>query len=349
MKMSHKTKNILIFVLLILLLAGGAVFYSIQSLFLSPLNSKLANDTYLYIDKDDTIDSVQIKINKAFNLSKLPYGFAKLCDFKDYKHRIRTGRYKVGTTETAYSLFQKLSRGHQTPSKLVINNIRTLDQLSGRLGRQLMLDSLEFKLYFNTELELDKLGFSRETLPAFFIPNTYEVYWNMDMSQFVARMQKEYNRYWTEERLKKAKEIGLTPIEVATLASIVEEETNSAEEKATVAGLYMNRLQRGIPLQADPTIKFALQDFAMQRILNEDLKVNSPYNTYLNVGLPPGPIRLASIVGLESVLNYERHNYIYMCAKDDFSGKHSFATNLRDHMVNARKYWNALNRLKIYK
>lgn len=349
MKVSRKTKNILISILLVLLLAGGVGFYYIQSLFLSPLNSKLSENTYLYIDNDDTIDSVQIKINNAFNLNKTPYGFTKLSDLKDYTHRIRTGKYKLTADDTAYSLFQKLSRGHQSPSKLVINNIRTLDQLCGRLGRQLMLDSLEFKLYFNTDLEVQKLGFTRETLPALFIPNTYEVYWNMDMPDFMARMQKEYNRFWNEERLKKAEAIGLTPIEVATLASIVEEETNSPDEKATVAGLYMNRLHRGIPLQADPTIKFALQDFAIKRILNEDLKFNSPYNTYLYAGLPPGPIRFASIPGLESVLNYEKHNYLYMTAKEDFSGKHNFATNFEDHKVNARKYRRELDKLKIYK
>lgn len=349
MKMSRKTKNILLSIFILLLLIGGISFYYIQSQFLSPLNSKLANDTYLYIDNDDTIDSVQIKINQAFGLSKFPAGFAKLSELKDYKHRIRTGKYKVTADDTAYALFNRLSRGHQTPSKLVINNIRTIDQLTGRLGRQLMLDSLELKLFFNTDLELEKRGFTKETLPALFIPNTYEVYWNMDMLEFMERMQKEYKRFWNDERLKKAEAIGLTPIEVATLASIVEEETNSAGEKATVAGLYMNRLHRGMPLQADPTVKFALQDFTIKRILNEYLKYDSPYNTYLYAGLPPGPIRLASIPGLESVLNYEKHNYIYMSAKEDFSGKHNFATNFEDHKANARKYRKELDKLKIYK
>lgn len=349
MKLSRKKKNILIILLLVLLCGGGLTFYYIQSLFLSPLNKKLAEKTYLYIDKDDTIDSIEVKMMSVFNLDKPSFGFNTLADVKDYKSRIRSGKYEVSASETPYSLFLKLSRGHQTPSRLVINNIRTLEQLSGKLGDQLMLDSLEFNLFFQADVELQKLGYNHETLPALFIPNTYEVYWDMDMDEFMARMVTEHKRFWTDDRLRKAEEIGLTPIEVATLASIVEEETNSAEEKPMVAGLYMNRLTRGIPLQADPTIKFALDDFTMKRILNEDLKVESPYNTYLNAGLPPGPIRLASISGLESVLNYTQHNYIYMCAKEDFSGKHNFATNLNDHTANARRYWNALNKLKIYK
>lgn len=349
MKLSRKKKNFLIILLLVLLCGGGLVFYYVQSLFLSPLNKNLTEKTYLYIDTDDTLDSVQVKIVSVFDLDKPSFGFNTLADVKDYKSRIRTGKYEVSASETPYSLFLKLSRGYQIPTRLVINNIRTLDQLAGKLGDQLMLDSLELNLFFQADAELEKLGYNRETLPALFIPNTYEVYWDMDMEGFITRMITEHKRFWTDERLKKAEEIGLTPIEVATLASIVEEETNSAEEKPMVAGLYMNRLTRGIPLQADPTIKFALNDFAMKRILNENLKVESPYNTYLNTGLPPGPIRLASIPGLESVLNYAQHNYIYMCAKEDFSGKHNFATNLNDHMANARRYWSALNKLKIYK
>ena len=169
----------------------------------------------------------------------------------------------------------------------------------------------------------------------------------MSAESFIKRMKREYDAYWNETRLAKAKAIGLTPIEVCTLASIVEEETANNGEKPMVAGLYINRLNRGIPLQADPTVKFSLQDFGLKRILFKHLEVDSPYNTYKINGLPPGPIRIPSVIGLNSVLDYTRHNYIYMCAKEDFSGTHNFATNLREHNINARKYQQALNRRNI--
>lgn len=347
--MRKRNKRLLIALVVLLFIIGISTYATIHTLFFKPIAGNLSQSTFVYIDQDDTVDSVDLKIIDALDLNTIPKGFNILSSYKTYDQNIRTGKYEIKPSETAYSLFIKLLRGHQTPSKLVINNIRTLDQLAGKLGNQLMLDSLEFQFYFNNADELAKLGYTPETLLAFFIPNTYEVYWNMSMTEFIERMSKEYNKFWNEERLQKAKEIGLSPIQIATLASIVEEETNDKEEKPMVAGLYINRLRKGIPLQADPTIKFALQDFAIKRITNKDLEVDSPYNTYLNAGLPPGPIRLATIPGLESVLNYTEHNYLYMCAKEDFSGKHSFATNLNDHMINARRYWQALNRLKIYK
>ena len=182
-----------------------------------------------------------------------------------------------------------------------------------------------------------------------FIPETYQVYWDMSAEEFFERMQKEHQKFWNQERLDKATAIGMTPTEVCTLASIVEEETNNNPEKPMVAGLYINRLHTGMPLQADPTIKFALQDFGLRRITNAHLAVESPYNTYLNTGLPPGPIRIPSPIGLDAVLNHTKHNYLYMCAKEDFSGTHNFASNYAEHMKNARKYWNALNERKIFK
>ena len=161
-------------------------------------------------------------------------------------------------------------------------------------------------------------------------------------------MQKEYKRFWNAERMEKVREMGMTPIAVATLASIVDEETNDNAEKPIVAGLYINRLKANMPLQADPTVKYALGDFAIRRVTNADLQVQSPYNTYINAGLPPGPIRIPSKQGIESVLNYAHHNFLYMCAKEDFSGTHNFASNYADHLENARKYRNALNKIKIF-
>ena len=169
----------------------------------------------------------------------------------------------------------------------------------------------------------------------------------MSADELIERMRKEHERFWNKERLAQATAIGMTPEEVSTLASIVEEETNNNEEKPMVAGLYINRLHKDMPLQADPTIKFALQDFGLRRITNEHLKIDSPYNTYINIGLPPGPIRIPSKKGIDSVLNYTKHNYIYMCAKEDFSGTHNFAVTAAQHQANARRYQQALNRRKI--
>lgn len=184
-------------------------------------------------------------------------------------------------------------------------------------------------------------------MPALFIPNTYEAYWNTDAKAFIHRMKKEYERFWTQERRDKAQACGLTPIEVSTLASIVEEETANKSEMPMVAELYLNRLQDGMPLQADPTIKFSLQEFGLRRILHKHLEVESPYNTYKHAGLPPGPIRIASIQGIESVLNHAQHDYLYMCAKEDFSGTHNFAATFAEHQANARRYQQALNKRNI--
>ena len=217
------------------------------------------------------------------------------------------------------------------------------DPLGGELSIRAFYDGQLYKKRNDTTY-ISKLGYTKETLPALFIPNTYEVYWNMSNEDFMQRMVKEHKAFWNEKRLKQAEAIGLTPIEVATLASIVEEETANNAEKPMVAGLYINRLKKGMLLQADPTVKFSMQDFGLKRILYKHLEVDSPYNTYKYAGLPPGPIRIPSYQGLESVLNYTKHNYLYMCAKEDFSGTHNFAVTSAQHEANARRYQQALNR-----
>ena len=212
-----------------------------------------------------------------------------------------------------------------------------------------MLDSVTIHEFLTSKVFIENLGYTLETFPTLILPNTYELYWNIEPEQFFIRMMRERKKFWNEERLAKAKALNMTPEEVATLASIVDEETNNNAEKPIVAGLYINRLKHNIPLQADPTVKFAIGDFTRKRILNADLEVESPYNTYKNPGLPPGPIRIATIAGIESVLNHAKHNYIYMCAKEDFSGTHNFAVTLAEHNANARRYQAALNKLNIKK
>ena len=285
--------------------------------------------------------------------SKVPFktmaGFAPLMSHYKYDRRVKPGNYAIRPGDSMRDVCLRLLSGNQTPVKLVVPSVRTLDRLAGAVGKQLMADSATVMALLADGHFLDSLGYTPETAPCMFVPNTYEVYWTMTPEQFVARMLKEHKRFWNSTRLAKAKAQGLTPDEVMTLASIVDEETAKDDEKPMVAGLYLNRLKRGMLLQADPTVKFALGEFELRRILYVHLQTDSPYNTYRYAGLPPGPIRIPSISAIESVLNPAKHTYVYMCAKEDFSGYHNFATTLTQHNANARRYQQALNRLGIKK
>ena len=289
----------------------------------------------IYIDRDDSADSVRTK-------SALGWRWDIYNKVLAYHHH--TGRYRVEAGSTCLQLYRQLRNGIQEPIKLVIPTSRTMERLAATLSQSLMVDSAEIASALTDSSYLDTHGYTTATIPALFIPNTYEVYWDVSVDKFVERMERENNRFWTAERKAKAEALHLTREEVATLASIVDEETANNAEKPMIAGLYLNRLHQGIPLQADPTVKFAVGDFMLRRILNKHLKTESPYNTYQVTGLPPGPIRIASIAGLEAVLNPVRHNYLYMCAKEDFSGTHNFAATLPEHYSNARRYQKALNK-----
>lgn len=339
-----KRKNTIVLSGIILSVLAACAIVPLCLLLNHPI--KTSPVSFLYIDDDDTADSVYTKLEKQFHAERLE-GFKMLASLKHYKEHVHTGAYKLSAEENTFQLFQKLNHGHQTPVRMVVPGTRTVERMAATIGRQIMADSTQIVTLLNDSACRASLGFDKETFPAFFLPNTYEVYWNMDAEDFIRRMKKEYDRFWNKQRLDKAKAIGLTPVEVCTLASIVEEETADKNEMPTVAGLYLNRLRMGMPLQADPTIKFALQDFGLRRILFKHLDADSPYNTYKHTGLPPGPIRIASIHAIESVLNYTRHNYLYMCAKEDFSGTHNFARNLAEHQANARRYQQALNRRNI--
>lgn len=345
--MDKKKKKILIGGLVSLVLIGfictGTIYYFLFAPQFHPQKT-----TYIYIDRDDTIDSIYNKVKNQGHPTSFK-GFLWMAKYRDYPRNIHTGRYAIQPGENVYHVFSRLYRGYQDPINLTIGSVRTLDRLARSIGKQLMIDSAEVAKVMNDSLFQHKLGYNKETIPCLFIPETYQVYWDMSVTDLFERMQKEHQKFWNQERLNKATAIGMTPTEVCTLASIVEEETNNNPEKPMVAGLYINRLHSDMPLQADPTIKFALQDFGLRRITNAHLSVDSPYNTYRNLGLPPGPIRIPSPIGLDAVLNYVKHDFIYMCAKEDFSGTHNFASNYADHMKNARKYWNALNERKIFK
>jgi len=236
-----------------------------------------------------------------------------------------------------------IRNGRQEPLMLTIPESRTMPQLAARLSAKLMLDSACIVKILKNNDYCQKLGYDTATIASLFVPNTYEVYWNTDIDKFMQRMVKEHDAFWTTERRQKASRLGLSPEQVCTLASIIDEETANNGEKPMIAGMYLNRLKVGMPLQADPTVKFALQDFSLKRIYHNHLTVNSPYNTYKNIGLPPGPIKVASIQGIDAVLNRVQHNYLYMCAKEDFSGTHNFAISYQEHLKNAARYSEALN------
>ncbi|NOY96748.1 MAG: endolytic transglycosylase MltG [Chlorobi bacterium] len=268
---------------------------------------------------------------------------------KDYRESVKPGRFLFQKGMNTNELINILRIGKQEPVRVIFNNVRFKEEFAGIISRYLLADSASILQLFSDSLLIHELGFTKETFKAMFIPNTYEVYWTTSPVNFAKRMKIEYDRFWNNERLKKAGQLGLTPVEVSILASIVQEETIKKAEKPVVAGLYINRLKRGIPLQADPTLKFAIKDFTIKRVLNKHLETDSPYNTYLNAGLPPGPINFPEISSIEAVLNYKKHNYLYMCAKEDFSGYHNFSSTLAEHNRNARRYRNTLDSNSIWK
>lgn len=268
---------------------------------------------------------------------------------KNYPDAIKPGRYLFRKGMNTNQVVNNLRAGIQEPVDVTFNNVRFKEDLAGKVSQYIQADSASIlALYENDDL-ITEWGFTPETFKTMFIPNTYEFYWTTSALEFAERMKTEYDRFWNSARTKKAEEIGLSPAEVTTLASIVQEETNKAEELERVAGLYINRLKRGIPLQADPTVRFAVGDFTVKRILNIHLEIDSPYNTYKYAGLPPGPINFPEVLAIEAVLNYEDHNFLYMVAKPDFSGYHNFATTLAEHNRNANRYRAALNKKKIWK
>ena len=273
--------------------------------------------------------------------------FERVASLKGLSKSVRAGRYILKEGMSAKSVVGMFRGGMQSPVRLTFNNIRTLPQLAGRLAEQIEPDSVTLLAHLSSPEVAEKYGFKPEEMIGMFIPNTYEVWWNITPEGLTERMKKEYDNFWNEERVAKLVRTRLTQKEVSTLASIICEETRMTDEMPTMAGVYINRLRRGMLLQADPTVKFALGDFTIRRVLNRHLEVDSPYNTYKYAGLPPSPICMPSIKGIDAVLNYKESNYLYFCAKEDFSGYHNFARTLSEHNQNARRYANALNKAGI--
>ena len=343
--MAKTKRNVLLIILAVLIVAAGGVFVYIKG-FLDA-EFRIKETVYIYVDKQKNFEAVLTQMDTTAHVSDLN-AFKRLASYMKYPDNMKTGRYAITPDMSIQEVISDLKGGHQAPVKLKFNNIRTKADLAKRLASQLMLTEEEFMDAFNSSVICSKLGFTPETITCMFVPNTYEVYWDVTLDSFLKRMKDEYSKFWTSERLEKAKAQGLTPIEVSILASIVEEECYFSDEYPVVAGLYLNRLRIGQLLQADPTVKFAVGDFSLKRILFEHLQVESPYNTYKHLGLPPGPIRVASIKGIDAVLNAQKHGYLYMCAKEDFSGRHNFAVTHAEHVRNANRYRAALNQRKIY-
>ena len=326
----------------ILLLAAG--FWAYRMVLAS--NFSIKETTYVYVDSQKNFNDLCNQLKDSASCKSLA-SFKQLAYLIGYPDKMKTGRYAIEPGTGNLRLLKNLIGGLQSPIRITFNNIRLRTDLAQRLDDQLMVTKDELLTRFADSAYCAELGFTTETIQCMFIPNTYELYWDITPDNFMKRMQKEYKAFWTADRLAKAAKIGITPVQVSVLASIVEEETAKADEMGMVAGLYLNRLQINMPLQADPTVKYAVGDVTLKRIMFEHLQVESPYNTYKHTGLPPGPIRVPSIKGINAVLNHDQHNYIYMCAKDDFSGRHNFASTLAEHAKNANRYRAELNRRQI--
>ncbi len=336
-------KKLLILVLVLALLGGAIAFQKYQEIFAPNVPEQL-EDPYVFIPSGSNYEEV-IQILNQQKIIIDQNSFDWLAERMNYKKaEMRAGKFKVKPGWSNRQLISHLRGGKQSTVRVVLNNERLIHEVAGKAARFIETDSLSLLRLLNDEAFLSSKGYTRETIMTLFIPNTYDFFWNTTPIDFFERMEKENKNFWTKSnRLDKAKELGMSKEEVYTLASIVERESNKKSERPTVAGLYLNRLKKGILLQADPTVVFANKEFGLRRVLNKHLKFDSPYNTYIYAGLPPGPISMASINSIESVLEAEKHDYIYMCAKPGEIGYHAFAKTLAGHSSNAKKYHRWLN------
>jgi len=336
-------------VLLGLLYGGFSAWRMYQRVYQPNVTLKNTPDKYFYIHSDyDFDDVVNDLYEKGYILNRA--SFSWVAEKKaNFKNNIRPGKYLLKEGMNNNELVNLLRSGIQEPVEVTFNNIRTIRELSGVITKNVECDSADFYNLVTDKAFIAKYGFNSITVLTLFLPNTYEFYWNTSAEQLVERMAKEYKDYWTAERKVKAKNLNLSQSEVAILASIVQaEQSMHVDERPKVAGLYINRMRKGMLLQSDPTVIYGIGDFTIKRVFNKHLQTNTPYNTYIHKGLPPGPVNLPSIKSLDAVLNYEQHDYIYMCAKEDLSGYHNFSKDYNQHLSNARKYQRALNLRKIY-
>ncbi|NDK55059.1 endolytic transglycosylase MltG [Pontibacter fetidus] len=346
-KKKEKSKVIPALSVLFVLLFVSFSYYAYQIVYTDNVDTK-DQATFVYIPTGATYEQAMDSI-EATGVIIDPLSLRFMAKLMDYDQLVKPGRYELKDGMGNRQLIGKLRLGEQTPVKLTFTNIRLRSQLAEKLATEIEPSAEEIDALLTDPQYLEALDFDTTNVVSMFIPNTYEVFWTITAKELMERMKSEYDKFWTEERLEKAEKLNLTQQQVSTLASIVQAETIKNDEKPRVAGVYLNRLEKGMLLQADPTVVFAVGDFTIRRVLNVHLRHDSPYNTYRYKGLPPGPINLPNISSIDAVLNPEKHDYIYFCAKEDFSGYHSFATNVADHQANARRYQKALNERKIMK
>lgn len=331
---------------IVLLAVGGYFGFNLYSTFLAPNIS--GNEKYIYVRTGMTYDEFLSELNTKNTLKNIGK-FKAAAGQMNLANSLKPGRYAVSAGLNNRTLINKLKSGNQDAVNLKFQGFRKKQNFAAYLAKNMEADSLAFISVLDSTALLEKSGFNPETVYTMFIPNTYQIYWNTSPTSFYEKMLGEYNKFWTDERKQKANALNLTPVQVSILASIVDAEALYDKEMPTIAGLYLNRLNRGILLQADPTVIFANDDFTVKRVTKSLLDVSSKYNTYKYAGLPPGPIMMPSINAIDAVLNRQQNNYIYMCAKEDFSGYHNFAETVEEHNINAKKYREALNKRNIFR
>ena len=343
------TGNFKIVYAVILLLIALAAFRIYSDVFSANVSLKYENENAAFVTVSSSKNYNRL-INQLKNGRYLENieSFERLGQLLKLQEKMKPGRYKLVKGMTNFQLLSMMIKGRQEPLNLVFNYAERKQDFTSFVGRHLEADSTILLHLLNDTGFVRKLGFDTNTVLCMFIPNTYNFYWNISAKDFIIRMQQEYQKFWTQARLAKALNLGLSPTQVSILASIVQKETNKADEMPIVAGVYINRLRRAMPLQADPTLIYAWNDKEIRRVTNVHTALNSPYNTYMNVGLPPGPICIPSIVSLNAVLNHTEHKYLFFCAREDFSGYHAFAKSFEQHQQNATRYQRALNARKIH-
>ena len=339
---------LLIISILLLLIISGIVTVIIlyQSIYKPNVDLKTHRFTFYYIHTGSNFSTVEKELIKNKNLINIS-SFEWVAHWKKYDSRVKPGRYRIYDGMSNNDLVNLLRSGKQEPVKVVFTDLLTREDLAGKISGQIEADSVSLLKLMKDPVYLSEFNVTPQSIFVLFLPNTYELFWNSSADQFIRRMYKEYKKFWNAERLNKCRMEGFTIAEVITLASIVARETSKESETPAIAGVYMNRLKKNWPLQADPTLILAANDYSIKRVLNKHKEIDSPYNTYTHTGLPPGPICLPSVSSIDAVLNYKNHPYMYFCARDDLSGYHNFAVTLAEHNRNAKRYQAALKKLNI--
>lgn len=333
-------KRIFLSILAIVVITAAFFAYKI---FGPGVHSKGEGTQYLFVKTGSTIDDVKKELLEKKFISSTTW-FNQASKFLKYTN-VKPGRYKAANGMSIFELVRLLRNGKQSQVNFVITKLRTKEDLARRAGNLFECDSLRMIQFLNNNDSLNQFDVDSSTVMALALPLTYTINWNTTPKKILQQFHLAWKNFWTDEKKQKAAEQGLTPLQVSTLASIIDEETNKVSDRPNVASVYLNRIAKKMPLQADPTIKFALKDFGLKRILSGHLQVQSPYNTYLNTGLPPGPICTPQSETIEAVLNAPKTDYLYFVASSNFDGSHIFTTNYDDHLKYAKEYQSALNKL----